>query len=127
MWRLVQTPNPLTQGANVLLLIVLVIEALLDDNAGEGLLAYLNRQLSTQLGMGSIYKSHADTLITRNGMIARGDFTDLLAIEQHVVAMTRNSLVLQFDTDDALLGTVGFLLLQGFLADELILLELAEH
>ena len=76
---------------------MLVVETLLADNAGEGLFAYLDVYLSAKGSTGGIDEGHADTLVGRDGMIARSDLANRLAVLQHGIAMTGNGLVLQLD------------------------------
>ena len=61
-------------------------------------------------------------------MIACRHFAHRLAIGvEDCIAMTGNSLVRKFDADELLCHAVCLLLCEGFLADELGLVELAEH
>ena len=106
---------------------MLVVEALLDDSALERLLANLHFHLSAELAVGGIDQRHADALARRDRVVACGHLANLLTLEEHLVAVTGDSLVGQLDAHDATLRAFGLLLLQGFLTEELFLVELAEH
>ena len=60
-------------------------------------------------------------------MVAGSDFADDLALLQYGISVTGNSLICEFYSHELLCHTVGFLLHEGFLADELWFVELTEH
>ena len=106
---------------------MLVVEPFFHHHAGEGLLADLYLEGSAQLGEGRLDEGHAHALAGGDGVVAGGHLAHLAAFGQHGIAMARNGAAFEFDADDAAGHTLGLLLHQCIAADELGLVEFAEH
>ena len=105
-----------------------IVKFLLYHFAGEHFLANLDGKRCVELGELCLDESHADALIDAEAVVARRDFDHLFAVHvEHRIAVTWDCFVCEFDADELLRHAVGLLLCEGFLADELRLVELAEH
>ena len=109
-----------------LLFVALIEEFLLDDGAGEGLLADTDLNGSVEGGIAGIDEGHTDALVDGEAVVAGGDDADLLAIDLHGIAIAGDGLVVQLDADNLLGNAVRLLLGEGFLTDELGLVQLDE-
>ena len=105
-----------------------IVKFLLNHFAFEHFLADLDRERGVELGVLALDEGHADALIYAEAMIAGRHFAHLLALHvEDGIAVTGDRFVCEFDADELLCNAVCFLLNEGFLADELGLVELAEH
>ena len=105
-----------------------VVELFLDDFARECLFADLYLQRGVELGVLCLDEGHADALVHAEAMIAGRHFAHLLALHvEDSIAVAGDCLICEFDADELLCDAVCLLLCKGFLADELGLVELAEH
>ena len=109
-----------------LLFVALIEEFLLDDGAGEGLLTDTDLNGSVEGGIAGIDEGHTDALVDGEAVVAGGDDADLLAIDLHGIAIAGDGLVVQLDADNLLGNAVRLLLGEGFLTDELGLVQLDE-
>src|SRR3712207_2944349 len=106
---------------------MLFVEFLFDNPARKHFLTYLNVERRVEFGVLKIDECHANALVRRYGMVARGDYSHLFAILQYGISMAWNGLVIKFYANQFLGKALGFLLHECFLADKLGLVELAEH
>ena len=105
-----------------------IVKFLLDDFAFEHFLADLYLQRGVEFCIVALDEGHADALIYAEAMIAGRHFAHLFALHvEDWIAVTGDGFIHEFDADEFLCDAVCLLLCEGFLADELGLVELAEH
>ena len=105
-----------------------IVKFLLDDFARECLFANLDLERRVEFCIVCFDEGHADALVHAEAVIAGGDFAHLLALHvEDGIAVAGNCFVCEFNADELLCDAVCLLLCKGFLADELGLVELAEH
>ena len=108
------------------LLIVLLVEFLFDDSAGESLLADLHFDAVSHLD-GGIYQSDSTALFGRDEAVACGDFPYFLAVLEYLVAMAWDGIAFQLDAAQTPGDTLRLLTQERLLADEFLFVELHEH
>lgn len=110
----------------LLFVIMLLVEFLLNNSTGIGLLSDLYLYAVAKFDRG-INKSYGTALFNRNESVAGGHSTYRHTIFEDSIAMTGHSLVVQFDTTQPLLYTFCLLTDNGILTDKFLFVELAEH
>ena len=127
---MVTTPFPTREGLGkgLLFLIVFIVKLFLYHLSLEDLFADLDGERCVEFCELGLDEGHADALIDAEAVVAGCDFAHDFAIcVKNGITVTGDSLVSKFNTDELLRYAVGFLLHEGFLADEFGLVELAEH
>ena len=114
--------------AESLLLIISLIESLLHNLSREHLLADAHGKRSVKSATFPLHEGEADALAQRDAVVASGHNSDLCAVlKLDRIAGARNGLVRKLDAHELHLGAVGLLVSDGLLADELVLVQFAEH
>ena len=101
------------------------MEFLLHNGGVEVFLADVNLEWSAQFAIGSVDEGNSDALVDRDATVASGNVAyGLLVLVAHLITVTRDSLVVEFQAHELLGSTLSLLLSTHVLTNEVFLVEL---
>ena len=114
-------------GPYDLFLIMFIVELLLDYNGWEKFFAYLYVYFGTNFRVLRIDEGKGETMVYADTTVTGCNYSDLLTVFHHGIAVARYSTVFQCKTYEFFIHPVSLLFDKGFFADKFFFIQLAKH